>query len=97
MGGEVVAAMRRVGKGWKTNLSRGGKAEPCELTDELRKISARAAEVVGCEYAGVDLIEHEGKLHVIEVNAIPGWKGLQSTTKVNIAEKIIDQLLGKAR
>jgi RimK family alpha-L-glutamate ligase len=93
VGSKVIASMKRIGRTWKTNVSRGARVQPLDLDDGLKKISVKAARLLGCEYAGVDLIEHGGKYYVTEVNAIPGWKGLQSVTEVNIAEKVVDQLL----
>jgi len=49
--------------------------------------------VVGVDYAGVDLLPSaDGELYLLEVNSIPGWKGLQLTTPVNIAGEIIAYL-----
>lgn len=93
VGDEVVASMKRIGHTWKTNVSQGAEVRPHRLSEGMREISLKAAKLLGCEYAGIDLIEYNDKCYVTEVNAIPGWKGLQSTTEVNIAEKIIDQLL----
>lgn len=93
VGDEVVASMKRVGRTWKTNVSRGAEVQPHNPSDELNEISLKAAKVLGCEYAGVDLIESGGKYYVTEVNAIPGWTGLQSVARVNIAEKIVNHLL----
>jgi ribosomal protein S6--L-glutamate ligase/tetrahydromethanopterin:alpha-L-glutamate ligase len=93
VGDETVASMKRVGRTWKTNVSRGAQVHPHRLNDEQEDISLKAARILGCEYAGVDLIEHGGRHYITEVNAIPGWKGLQSVTRMNIAEKIIDRLL----
>jgi RimK family alpha-L-glutamate ligase len=95
LGGEVLASMRRLGRGWKTNVARGARVQAHELSDELREVCVRAAKVLGCEYAGIDLIEGEGKFYVTEVNSIPGWKALQSVAKVNIAEKIVDYLVNR--
>jgi glutathione synthase/RimK-type ligase-like ATP-grasp enzyme len=53
----------------------------------------RAAEVVGAEYAGVDLLPGaDGKDYLLEVNGIPGWQGLQTTTDVDIAGEIVAYL-----
>lgn len=93
LNGEVLASMERRGEGWKTNIAKGGEAKACELSPELEEMSVKAAEVLGCEYAGVDIVESEGKTCVVEVNAIPGWKGLQSVASVNIAEKIVNFLI----
>ena len=93
LGDEVIASMKRLGKSWKTNVARGASIQAHGLGDELKDICVRAAKVVGCEYAGVDLIERAGGFNVVEVNSIPGWKALQSVANTNIAGKIIDYLL----
>ena len=93
LGDKVIAAMKRVGEGWKTNVSKGAKVEPCELRGELEEASIKSAKILRCEYAGVDIVEQDDEFFITEVNAIPGWKGLQSTTKVSIAKRIIDHVL----
>lgn len=97
VGERVVAAMHRVAEGWKTNLAQGGRAEPCRLDDALAACCVRAARAVGAYYAGVDLVtDSRGSHYVVEVNGIPGWSGLQSTTSLDIAGEIaglVDGLL----
>ena len=42
---------------------------------------------------GVDIIpDNSGGLWVLEVNATPGWIGLQSVTRVDISEEIARRL-----
>ena len=85
-GGEVVAAMRREAASWKSNVAAGARAVAHHLTPEQEDLARRAAGAVGADYAGVDLMEAEdGRLLVIEVNAIPGWAALQGTTPRDIA------------
>lgn len=95
VGGEVVAAMVRRAESWKTNVARGASVEPLELSEKLRELSLRASAVLEAEYAGVDILEAEGGgYYVTEVNGIPGWRGLQSTTEVDIAGKIVEHVVG---
>jgi RimK family alpha-L-glutamate ligase len=95
VGDRVVAAMRRKGAGWKTNVSQGAQVEPLTLSDTLCELSLRVARVVGTAYAGVDLLPSEdGRTYVLEVNSIPGWRGLQKTTSLSIADLIIEHVLG---
>lgn len=92
--GEVVAAMLRRGNGWKTNIANGAKPVPLNPDNTLRQMSTRAAALLGAVYAGVDILPMEdGRYLLIEVNGIPGWRGLQSSTGVDIAELLVDHLL----
>jgi len=97
VGGRVIASMRRVAEGWKTNISSGARAEPYELEEELADLSIRASETIGLEYAGVDLLrsERDGSVYVAELNSTPGWQGLQTVTERNIAAIIVDHILSK--
>ena len=97
IGGEVVAAMVRRAEGWKTNVAGGARVEPLELSEELRETSLKAAAVLEAEYAGVDILKAEtGGYYVTEVNGIPGWKGLQRTTDVDIAGRIVEHVVDLA-
>jgi len=56
-------------------------------------MSLRAAAAVGAEYAGVDLLPTaRGDVFVLEVNGIPGWRGLQQTTDVDVAAAVVAHL-----
>jgi RimK family alpha-L-glutamate ligase len=90
----VIAAMLRYGTGWKTNFSKGAEVKPIKLSAEMEALAVQAAQLIHLDYAGVDLMPAEdGRTFVVEINSIPGWRGLQRTTDQNIAEKIIDSVL----
>lgn len=98
IGGRVVGAIERRSQGWRTNLARGGSARSVSLTDERASLAVRAAASVGADYAGVDLLTgRNGTSYVLEVNGIPGWRGLQEATGLDIAGKLIDYLAPPAR
>ncbi len=93
----VVASICRVapeGK-WVSNLSQGGVAKPCSLTEEQIALSLKAARVMGTIFAGVDIIEGE-KSYVLEVNATPSCKGIFEACGVDatmhIAEYVYEML-----
>ncbi len=95
LGGRVLAAMRRLGNGWKTNIAQGAQSEPFQLSPELEALSLRAAQLVEADYAGVDILcDQHGQPYVLEVNSIPGWRGLQRTVEFEIADVIADHMLG---
>ena len=98
VGDTAVAAMMRRGKTWKTNISNGARAERLRPDKRLADMSVRAAKALGAEYAGVDILPMEGGGYsLIEVNTIPGWKGLKEATGFDAAESLVDYVLKKER
>ncbi len=97
VGDRVIAAMQRVGDSWKTNVSQGARPVAINLTEDLEALALRAAKAVDCKIAGVDILEHEGRYLVIELNSQPGWRGLQSVTEANIADLIVDFVLSEVK
>jgi ribosomal protein S6--L-glutamate ligase len=99
--GRIVGAMRRFasGKDWRTNASLGGRAEACVLDAEAGALAVAAARAVGAEFAGVDLIEDldEGRLLVLEVNAVPGWRMLTKVTGIDVAVALLEGLRNAQR
>jgi len=97
--GERVLAMRRKNPlDWRTNISRGAKAEAFTPDDSLIEIARRAAAAVGAPLAGVDLLPgRDGKLYAIEVNAVPGWKGLAKALGVDVARLVLEFVAEQVR
>jgi RimK family alpha-L-glutamate ligase len=98
VGGTVLGAIeRRAPDGeWRTNVSRGGSARPIDLPPAWADLALRAAAAVGADYAGVDLLpSRDGAVFVLEVNGIPGWRGLQQATGLDVAGAIVEYLVGR--
>lgn len=94
VGEAAVAAMTRRGRSWKCNISNGAGAEPLNLDEKLKEMSVRAVKALGADYAGVDILPMEsGGYSFIEVNTIPGWRGLKRATGFDAAEYLADFLL----
>jgi RimK family alpha-L-glutamate ligase len=94
VGGRVIGAIERRAPGWKTNLARGGQARAVTLAPEPTQLALAAAHAVGAEYAGVDLLPaRDGTVYVVEVNGIPGWRGLQEATSIDVAGAIVEHLV----
>ena len=93
VGGRVVGAIERTAPpgDWRTNVARGGSARAIEPSSEWKDYALAATRASGADYAGVDLLESRtGEVFVLEVNGIPGWKGLQSATRVDVATTIVE-------
>jgi ribosomal protein S6--L-glutamate ligase len=92
VGNKVIAAMKRQGADgeFRSNLHRGGKAETIRLTPEERSTAVRAAKAMGLRVAGVDLLRSNHGSVVMEVNSSPGLGGIEKTTGIDVAGKIIE-------
>ncbi len=97
LGDQVIASMRRVAQGWKTNYSQGAKPAPTDISDKFKELAVKASEAVGCKIAGVDILEGPDGPRIVDVNSQPGWKGLQVVAKVNIAEEIVSFVLNELK
>jgi RimK family alpha-L-glutamate ligase len=97
IGDQVVASMQRISQNWKTNISLGAKPVSLNLSSELEKLAIDAAKIIGCKVTGVDLIEGPNGPVLIELNSQPGWRGLQSVAKLNIADEIIRYIISELR
>lgn len=96
--GEVIAAMTREAEGWITNIRLGASPLPFVPDPALAELALRAARCVGARYAGVDLLrDRDGRVSVLEVNSMPGWKGLQSVSSVSIAGQVVAGMLAALR
>jgi RimK family alpha-L-glutamate ligase len=94
LGDRVLASMARRGAGWKTNVAQGARGEALTLDPALEDLALKAARLVGTDYAGVDILcDRHGRPYVLEVNCIPGWRGLQSTVTFDVADAIADFLV----
>lgn len=93
LGDRVLASMERISDNWRTNFARGAECRFVSLTPTQEELCLRAARAVGAEYAGVDLLPvSNGDSYILEVNGIPGWKGLQATSEIDIAAEIVNYL-----
>jgi ribosomal protein S6--L-glutamate ligase len=91
VGEKVVAAMQRVARPgeFRSNLHRGGTAQPVKITPAERKTALRAARIMGLKVAGVDMLRADGGPAVLEVNASPGLEGIEAASGVDVADAII--------
>lgn len=99
VGEKVVASMIRRGKegDFRSNLHRGGSAEAVKITAAERTTALKAANAMGLNVCGVDMLRSNDGPVVMEVNSSPGLEGLENATGVDVAGKIIEFLEKNAR
>lgn len=98
VGGRAVAAMRRVSAHWVRNVAQGARCHAAPVTPALATLAEGAAAALGMDYAGVDLVPDAAAplgAQVLEVNGVAAWRGLQSVTGFDIAQAMVDDLLGR--
>ncbi len=78
---------------WRTNLSRGGKAEAFQPTEKQIAMARTAAKAIGGQIVGVDILPtQDGRDVLLEVNAVPGWRGTAKTLNTDIAKKVLQYI-----
>ena len=94
VGDRVVAAMRRVAQGqeFRSNVHRGGIAESVELDEKYKETAVRAAQILGLQVAGVDMLEGKNGPQIMEVNSSPGLEGIETSTDLDIAGAVVDYI-----
>ncbi|HLX10503.1 MAG TPA: 30S ribosomal protein S6--L-glutamate ligase [Thermoanaerobaculia bacterium] len=98
VGQQVVAAMtRQAGEGeFRSNLHRGGSARGVTLEPQFAATAIHAAQVLGLNIAGVDMIASREGPMVLEVNSSPGLEGIEAATGIDVAGAVIDFVLANA-
>lgn len=89
--GAVIAAMKRQSKAgeFRSNLHRGGSSEIIELSYQEEKLALQAAKALRLGVCGIDILQSKYGPLVLEANSTPGLEGIETTTGVDISEKII--------
>ena len=94
VGGRVVGCMMRKAKedDFRANYSARGSVENYPISPLIETVALKAAEVLGLDVAGVDLLFDNERFKICEVNSSPMFKGLESCSEVNIPKIIFEYL-----
>jgi ribosomal protein S6--L-glutamate ligase len=76
IGDRVVEALERIPKPgeFRANLYLGSRAYAIDLPASYEQIAVRATQALGLHYAGIDMIETDSGVYVLDVNPSPGLK-----------------------
>jgi len=90
--GRVVGCIQRQAAAgeFRANLHLGGTAQAAKATSEEKKIAIKAADAMGLQVAGVDIISSKRGPMVLEINSSPGLEGIEEATDQDVAGMMID-------
>lgn len=91
IGNKVIAAMlRQAPEGeFRSNLHRGASSTAITPSEAEIDVAIKATQLIGLEVAGVDILRSSRGPLVLEVNASPGLEGIESTTGLDVAGRIV--------
>lgn len=92
--GESLGVMRRDGADWRSNVARGARVARAGSVPEIEGLALEASALFDADYLGVDVIKVEdGRIMLLEVNGIPGWRGFLKATGINAGEVLVESVL----
>ena len=98
IGDDCLAMRRHNALDWRTNVSRGATGEKFDPTPNLIDMARRASQSVGALVAGVDILPaRDGRLFVLEVNAVPGWQAINRVHETDVAAMMLAFAAGQVR
>ena len=88
VGGKVLGGMeRRAQEGeFRSNIELGGTGSAVELDERYIQTAEHAANVLGLDYCGVDLLEGEDGPVLCEVNSNAFFEGFERATGIDVAD-----------
>ena len=90
IGDSVISAMERYNeKDFRSNISNGGSMRRIELPKKFAEAAVRACEIIGLDFAGVDILFGKNGPVVCEVNSNPHFKSSLECTGVDMSEEIM--------
>jgi len=100
LGNKVLGVMKRSCQSageFRNNFSVGGKVEVAELSEAVKQMAIKAAEVCEIAIAGVDVMPKGGGYVVLEVNKGPQFTGFMKATGIDVPMEIVKYLVSLAK
>ena len=94
LGKKVIGSVRRIvpKNEFRSNYNRGGVFAEFKLNDEIEDLGISVATVCGLEIAGIDFLETKNGFLILEVNASPGFKGIEEIYNNDVGSLIIEYI-----
>ena len=89
----VISMIRQNDNDFRSNISSGGHGEKYEPNKEYLELAVKAAQALGLDFAGVDVLFGEDGPIICEVNSNPQFASTLKATGVNLADYIVEYIL----
>ncbi len=98
IGGKAVAAMERSSKtDFRSNIELGGVGTPKEIDEKLKTLCEKAADLLGLDYCGIDILYGDGGYLLCEVNSNAFFGGMERVTGINVARLYAEHIIATVR
>ncbi len=89
--GKILGAVRkqRSTHEYRANSHQGGQVIHCELSQTLKHFALAACQAVNSHFCGVDCLENQDGIYLLEVNLSPGFAEIQKELPIDVAEEVI--------
>lgn len=94
IGDKVIAAMKRTSEhDFRANMTNGGESAPYIPTTAEADLAIAAAQILGVDFAGIDLLFGEEGPLLCEVNSNSHLLNIYHCTGINIADAMFDYMV----
>lgn len=96
LNGKFLAGMMRKNENdFRSNIGAGGSGIKVAIPQKFIDVAEKAAQILGLDYCGVDILDDNGEPILCEVNSNAFLKGIEKTSGVNVAEAYVKHILKK--
>lgn len=97
--GKVLASMERQAQAgeFRSNVELGASTYAVEIDESMETLAIAAVDALGLDYGGVDIVQSKRGPLILEVNANAGFKSLEETSGVKVAEALIQAVVRRSR
>ncbi len=94
IGGKALGGMERVARDdeFRSNIELGGEGRAIKLSSQYALAAEKAAQTLGLDYCGVDLLETEDGPVVCEVNSNAFFEGFEKVTGLDVAKSYAEYI-----
>lgn len=93
VGLKACTAMERFhASDFRANVTNGGQMKPHEVTPQELMLSQKVMDIIGLDFAGVDILFSKEGPMLCEVNSNAHFKNIYDCTGINIADSIMEYI-----